>query len=375
MNHTDIQQQLDSRLAFLAQDETNLNLLTEVSSLYMALNDFENAQLYLDKAHALDATACLAHQGMLSLNQGQFEEAKQSFINALAAEDTPALHYNLSFAYFLNGELDDAERELETIIEQDELPEAKLLMARILHIRGGLEEAIDLVEQVIAENHNHADALGFLSLLYFDVNEEDKAKETSLQTLVLDADNYDAQLVRIMVGLLNREAKVEDIEALMQINPRDSRLWFALGNTYMMEGDLEAAEQTLAQAVEIYPEFYDCHIALAWCQLLNDHDDKAHETYQNAVALVDELADGWGGLALIYALNQEIEQAQQLINKANELNPDCFLTQLADMICSNTTDTQKANQQLVQLLKDTNIPISEKLASVMEQAQNIETIH
>ncbi|BCA94814.1 hypothetical protein TUM19329_11750 [Legionella antarctica] len=364
MHNQQLSDNLMRHLSFLEQDKNNLTLLLEVSDLYMELDDLQLAQRYLDKARIINPEACLGHQGLLYLNQGQLSQAKDCFLASLNHFDTPALRYN-----------ENALEILAPILEGEHYPEAELLMARILHRQDSMDDAIGLVENILEQNPDDAEALGFLSLLYFDLNEDVVAKETSISALKINPDNYDAKLVNMLVRLITHETTVDEIEALLQINPQDSRLWFALGNTYMTQGDLDSAENTLQKAVEIYPEFYDCHIALAWCQLLNDRIAKAHETYQDAVELVDELADGWGGLALVYALNEDFVKTEQLINKANNLNPDCFLTQIAETIYFNYKNPQKAKEHLVDTLKNSTIPISEKLAASIEELQDKQPVH
>lgn len=375
MNNQQLFDKLNRHLSFLEQDENNLTLLVEISDLYLELDDLELAQNYLDKAKAINQEACLGHQGLLYLNQGKFSQAKECFLEALNHLETPALRYNLGFTHFITSDFEKAWEVLAPILEGEHYPEAELLMARILHRQDSMDEAIGLVENILEHNPDDAEALGFLSLLYFDLNEDTLANETSLRALKINPENYDAKLVNMLLRLITHETTIEEIEELLQINPQDSRLWFALGNTYMTQGDLDSAETTLQKAVEIYPEFYDCHIALAWCQLLNDHINEAHETYQDAVELVEELADGWGGLALVYALNEDFIKAEQLISKANDLNPDCFLTEIAETICFNYKNPQKAKEHLVNTLKNSGIPISEKLAVFIEELQGQEQLH
>lgn len=375
MSNQQLQDKLNNHLLFIAQDEHNLTLLVEISNLYLELDDLESAQKYLDKANTINRESCLGHQGLIYLNQGKFTQARECFLEALSHIDTPALRYNLGFTHYITFDFEKAWEVLCPILEGEHYPEAELLMSRILHRQDSIDESIGLVEDILEHNPNDAEALGFLSLLYFDLNEEELAKQTSLRALNLNPENYDAKLVNIMIRLMTQETTIEEIEALLQINPQDSRLWFALGNTYMTQGDLDSAEATLRKAVAIYPQFYDCHISLGWCQLLNNHINAAHETYQSAAKLVEELADAWGGLALVYVLNEDFLQAEHFIKKAHELNPDCFLTEIAEAIYFNHKNPTKAKKHLVKALKNSGVPISEKLAFFIEEIQSGQRVH
>ena len=82
---------------------------------------------------------------------------------------------------------------------------------------------------------------------------------------------------------------------------------------------------------------------------------------------MDNLADGWGGLAIIYALNADLEQAAQLINKANSLNADCFLTEIAQIIYLTFKNPQESEPSILSALMNQELAASEKLAFIMSE--------
>lgn len=375
MSTQQAEEQLSRHLSFLTQDENNLTLLIKVSDLYLELNDLEAAQEYLDKASTIDREACLGHQGLLYLNQGQFTQAKEYFSEALNHVDTPALRYNLSFTHFVNSELEDVSKILSPILNGELHPEANLLMARALHGQGDLDTALDLVNEVLIHHQDDSEALGLLALLHFDMDESELAAEASGRALAINPDNYDAKLIDVMSRLVTQETSPEEIEELLQINPDDCRLWFALGNVHMSQGNLDLAEHTLKKSVEIYPEFYDCYIALGWCLLLNDNLEEAFEAYQTAAEFAGELADSWGGLALVHALREEFSKAEELMEKAKSLNPNCFLTEIAETIYFNHKNPLQAKEHLIKALKSSNVPVGQKLAFILEDLQTPTQLH
>ena len=375
MSNQQVQEQLKRHLSYLEQDKSNLSLLVKISDLYVELDDLDAAQEYLNQANEIDRIACLGHQGLLHLNRGLLSQAQENFMEALTYEDTPALRYNLGFIYFINSDLENAAQTLAPVIEGEHHPEAKRLMARIHHGQGELDQALDLAKDVLTHDINDAETLGLLALLHFDRDENEQAIQAANQALEFNPDNYDAKLVHSMLGLTTQETTVEDIEKLLQINPGDCRLWFALGSAHMNQGDFERAEYSLQKAIEIYPEFYDCRIALGWCALLQDKLDDAFNAYQIATHQVAELADGWGGLALVAALQENNAHAEELIQKAKALSTDCFLAEFAEVICFNLTNPMKAKEHLVQTLRKTGVPVSEKLAAVIEELQEPALLH
>lgn len=312
---------------------------------------------------------------MLHLSQGQLTQAKESFIEALSFGDTPALRYNLGFTHFISADMQGASEILSPLLVGEHHPEAKLLLARVLHNQGDLDKAVNLVNDVLTHDADDSEALGLLALLYFDIDECELAAQVAACALALNPDNYDAKLIDVMSRLATQETTAEEVENLLQISPDDCRLWFALGSVNMSQGNLALAKDNLKKALEIYPAFYDCHIALGWCLLLQDNLNDALNTYEIAAKLVAELADAWGGLALVYALKEDFPQAEQLIRQSKELNTDCFLTEIAESIYFNHLNPLQAKKHLVSALKNSNVSVSKKLAFMIEEMEGSTQIH
>ncbi len=368
-------EQLNRYLSYLEQDEGNLTLLVKISDLYSELNDFRTAQAYLDKANAINRIACLGHQGLLDFNQGKFSEAQANLLEALAHEETPALRYNLGLIYFITSELESAKKILSPLENSREYPEVNVLIARICHSEGELEKAITLCEKIIFDTPDHAEALGLMALLHFDMDEGNLALQFAQQALASHPENYDAKLVLLLLGLPDKKTTVEEVETLLQINPGDCRLWFALGNVHMTEGAFDVAEYSLQKALAIYPEFYDCHTILGWCFLMQNKLSDALHTYQTAAEIIPELADAWAGIALVYALQENFIETKEYIAKADTLSTDCFLNEIAKVIFFIHENPLTAQKHLVETLKNTDIAASEKLAYFIEEMQVPSQLH
>jgi tetratricopeptide (TPR) repeat protein len=375
MSAQELEETLNRHLEFLAQDPDNLHLLLKITTLYQNSRAFESAQTYLDKAKELDREACLGYQGLLHMDLEQIPQAKACFIEALNLGESPFIRYHLAICYLLAQELEKSRLSLLPLMEHDPNPDTLLLMARILHKQKALDAALLQLQELLKTHPQHADALGLLALLHLDLNQDNKAKEIAQEALLIDANVYDAQLVLVLIGLIKNETTTEEIEALLRRNPKDSRLWFALGSIYLVKGEIDLAERALKKSVAIYAEFYDAYIALAWCQLIKDDLDEAEECYNTATQIVSDVADAWGGLALVYALKGEIWKAEPYIFKANELNPDCFLSELASAIAYCSKDPVKARDYLTGALGKSPLPISRQLALLMDEMEHSRALH
>lgn len=227
-----------------------------------------------------------------------------------------------------------------------------LLNAQLLHHQEKINEAIALLERLLFTHEFSADVAGLLALLYFDNHDTVNAELLSNKARTLNPDNYEGQLVHMLLRALKNEATVDEINALIEINPQDSRLWFALGTTQMRHMNVTAATQAFSQATQIWPDFYDSWICAGWCHLLQNNIEKADLAYQHAVSIDERAADGWGGLALICALRNDMATAHIRLQKTEQLDPTCFLAAITRIILANQSNPDDAAIQFNALFPD-----------------------
>lgn len=218
-----------------------------------------------------------------------------------------------------------------------------LLKAQILHHEQKINEAITLLEQL--DHPSSAEATGLLALLHFDNQDTLKAELYTKKTLTLNPTNYEAQLVQMLLKALKNQATLDEINALIHINPQDSRLWFALGSTQMRHLDITAAEQAFSQATQIWPDFYDAWICTGWCHLLQNNLDKAETAYKQAQNIDNQSADGWAGIALVNALRNNMAEAEIQLQQSDKLEPTCFLAEITRIILANQSNPDEAVKQ------------------------------
>lgn len=216
-----------------------------------------------------------------------------------------------------------------------------LLKAKILHHEEKIDDAITVLEQL----EPNAEVAGLLALLYFDNHDAIKAESFAQSSLSQNPSNYEGLLVSMLLRVLRSEATLAEIDALIEINPQDSRLWFALGTTQMRHMNFPAAEQALSKATTIWPHFYDSWICSGWCQLLQNNLRQAELAYQQAVNIDATAADGWGGLALVAALQNKMTKAKQELDQADSLDPECHLAAITRIILANQSSPMEAAKQ------------------------------
>lgn len=326
-----MQQQLDKYLGFLAQDENNLALLLDIIALYIQNNELSKAAEYLERAKKIQPETCLEPEGILHLKQGNPAKAIACFRQALTIQETPYLQYFLALSLSINQEFNEALPILESLSEEND-PEIVLLQAQIHHNLHNLEKALHLLEKNLEHYPEHAKTLGLLALIQFDSGEEEIAAHYAALSLAIDPSIYEAQVVDILLKTAKGETSTQDINALIQTNPHDPRLWFTKGNIHTLQYEWVEAQKALEKALELHPDFYECHMIAGWCYLMQENLEKAEYHYLFATNISPEIAEGWGGLGLIAALQEDFIQAGHYIEKSLELDEDCYLSELAQAI-------------------------------------------
>lgn len=342
MNTQEVQEIIQRHLNYLAQDNTNFNLMLRISDAYRQLNNWELAQRYLDDAKQSSGQKFLTEQGLLYLDSSQHELAKEALTQALKELETPEHRFNLGYCLYLNHDFDSALSVLNASSETEPRHENELLKAQILHHLQRQDEAIVLLEQLIIHNNSSAETAGLLALLYFDQNNIERAELLSNKALAINPENSEGQIVSVLLKAMRNEAQVTEIEYLLTSNPNECRLWFALGTTQMQHMNVTAAEKAFAIATQIWPNFYDSWISAGWCHLLQNNLDKAEAAYQQAVNIDADNADGWGGLALVSALRNNMDQANEWLEKTLILDAHCFLGSVTQIIIANQQDPKQA---------------------------------
>ncbi len=363
---------LQTFLRFLEQDPFNLNLLLTISDAYRQQGDLKSAQDFLDKAKTIDCGACFSHQGFIHIHLGQFKLAKEELEKALAREDSPMIRYSLALCHYSLQESNEGIALLQPLLEKgSSTDEIELLLAKLLRQQNRLNEAIKLLEERLKNRGPSADFLALLAEIYFDRQEFELAQNTARQALLHNPENYEAQVILLLLLLSEGETTVVEIEALLKRKPDNAYLWFALGTTFMHKVQLQNAEVSFLKASELAPLFLDNWISLGWCQLCLDKLQQAKASYQQAIKIDEQSAEAWAGMALVLSLNDEFEEAEQLITKARHLNPLCLLADIAEMIQANQSNPLQALELFRKTFPSIALQISKVLDRVWAEKNSI----
>ena len=339
-----IQQKLDRYLNFLHQDPENLNLIIDIVYCYVEMQQFEQAMSYIQQLKSIDPTSSLIPEASIYLHQGDYQRAHQLYKTALDHEESALARYHVGLCCFHLEKFDEALAALKPSIEDNDT-QAIMLAARILYHKKQTADALSYVNKILSHHPEHAEALAFNALILMDQNNLDEATNLAQKALNYNSQLYDAQLVVLLSNPDLSATHIDKIESLLAIQPNDSRLWYLHGYALLTHFKFNEAESSLKKATLIFPDYFDAYIALAWCQILQDKKTDAIDSCQQAISVLPDAGEGWGGLALLHALNKEFDAAEKHLNKSNQLEPDNLMGQLAEIMVMYETEPDKARKK------------------------------
>lgn len=345
-----MEQSLERFKGYLAQDPTNENLIGQVSDLYLRLGKFDDASAMLKEAIEKNPQAYGFRFSLsnVALARGDFDEA-ESIINALINEgvDAPAIRFNLAYAMAFKGDYESARNTLEAIPEGsvDQAPKRTLLLGRMYHHLGQMDEGFKSVESYLSNNPQDAEGQGALALMYLDVEDTKHARDAARVALGLDENQHEALITMGTLSLGDQEIEraQQHFDKAISHRPTSGRAWSGKGLVSMLKLDLPGAISDLKKAVEHMPNHIGTWHSLAWCQILTDDIAAAETSFNKSLEVDDRFGETYGGLAIIAILKGETENVEGLIKRAIRLDPMSFSARFAQsLLAQQKGDPEKA---------------------------------
>jgi tetratricopeptide (TPR) repeat protein len=137
-----------------------------------------------------------------------------------------------------------------------EFPEPFFLLGQTLYLTDQIEDSIMAYENALALDRSFTEAYKYLSIIYQDQNQWDKALE-ALQ-LAIGFAPWDAEawnLVSRIFHMQNNNLDASDaLKQALRYRPNDIQLLVELGRLQIQLSDLESAEVTLEKALHLAPD-------------------------------------------------------------------------------------------------------------------------
>ncbi|MEQ8174799.1 MAG: tetratricopeptide repeat protein [Syntrophomonadaceae bacterium] len=173
----------------------------ELAVKYISENDFDKAVLAYNDAIKIDPKQVKAYQGLAKVYtlQGKYDEAKVAYdkgVAAVAVTDQNTLRLGLAGMYIDKGQLPDAEKAFQTIINSEQnCLEAYWGLAMVYQKQGDNAKVEATLRQAVAKYPNDYRGYNILALFLKQNNKADDAFNNIVKSLIIEINQQEAYLV------------------------------------------------------------------------------------------------------------------------------------------------------------------------------------
>lgn len=370
--------------------EPNLDrLYTLKGRLSAAEKDDAAAEAAFRKAVEVNPDKLANHLILFSYYQAKGETQKaeeigREMINRFPDAESP--HIQLAFLYSHAKENDKAEQTLLNGIrifpKSDNL---RLILANFYRTTGQEQKAEQAYRDAIQHSESPLDIKAQLADYFFDLKKFDQAKQLMQEILAENPKNGGAKLVEAKFLLKdgnNRDA-LNTLDTLTRDYPRWADPFFIKSLAHMSLGEMELAQNSIAEAIKRNPRDSKYHTGLALLLFRSrDFDGTKREAaialkldpknfkaalllakgvlfskdYTHAIAMLEEMhsklpenIEILGNLGLAYLGNKQLDKARQTIDQLLALQPENTFALLQLVRIGNAEGASK--QDLIKMVR------------------------
>jgi arylsulfatase A-like enzyme/Flp pilus assembly protein TadD len=289
---------------FLVVDPSNANAYAMMARLELLRGNPERALLVArtgkDARGAFNTLKVLEARALTALERRAEAEDLLDDALAEAPEDADLLTARASH-YLFRRDIDRAEEMLREAVAIDAFHlQARLRLTELLEMSGRLEEAAEVIEDLLKANPGQPDALAALG----------------------------------RVRLVDPQAARPYLEEAVRLNPGRFDPLFNLGLCQLHLGQPEKGEASLRRALELRPGNPLCRNNLAIALTMQGRFDEAEAVLQALIAENPDFVDAYNNLALALVRAGRGAEAEEMARHALDLEPgrlDASLT-LAEIL-------------------------------------------
>jgi tetratricopeptide (TPR) repeat protein len=314
-----------------------------LANFYAMSGRREDAEAQFKAALTIDPKHLLANRALayfyVASGRAQLAESHLK----VAAEVAPNQSGRLVLAdyYIALRRLDDAKTLLEQITATDSpsLAAAKLKLAALGVITGDPASAMRQVEDVLAKEPNHTDALVAKTELLARAGKADEALASAKAAIASNPRSAQAQFVLGKAHNLRRE-ETEAIAAFnqaLQLNPRLADPELELAKIHLAQGRIADAESLARSALNKIAGYAEAHLLLARINLMKGQPAKAEPSLRSLASAFPKSAGVQSEVGLLEMSKGNRAAARAAFTRALAMDPT-FVPALAGM---NQLDLQE----------------------------------
>lgn len=337
--------------------KSKASVYTRMATLWMAANQWKNADENIKKAIAADATYAPAYKAKAAYDI-RFQQnplATQDLINyAKYADEDPNTQLEIAKLYFTNENYDESKATLDKVFDKVDDPIKFKLRSYIQYAEGKYSEAKQNMDTFVSQAEKsrlQAADQGLQGLIAAGLakDEKDAAKKQALmsesqQKIAIakaakdETMKWDEELAKIAGGGAASQAAVDagpttpEITSLKQqvaTNPKDSDLLYKLANAYQEAKNWNGAILTWQKMSTLLPDWAPAYYSQGYAYQQAGNNEMAKVAYEKFIATVkpaDLQANketlSYAYFAVAYLVKEsDVAKAKQYVAKSLELNP------------------------------------------------------
>jgi len=305
----------------------NMDLFKDCVDLCMRAGDFEQAQRLVEKALIHHPKELWIHveQAKLQLVFGQYNQAIKT-LNFVKEQGlyTPDILYYLTWA-MLNLEqyisvIVNIARSYEFIVEY---PALMLIKVRALYHLQQFDEAHKELDNYLKLDENNAEALGLKAMLLLDTANNKQAKYYAEKAIEIYPYNQEALTTLSSIALIEQQPNKVPVclDSKKELPESSGRFMLNLGQIHLLNNQFDEAEKALKEAGLLNSDDIGTWHTLAWAEILLYKFEEAKCCFEYALELDYEFSESYGGLAVVAALQCDLQTAEKYRQKAVQLDP------------------------------------------------------
>lgn len=292
--------------------------------------DFSRAEEQFQKAIKRKPKFQPAYQALVAMleSQEEFQKAIEVYRGYLQTVNPHKKEFRQQLIRLLlrRGAYDQAVEELEQIVADN--PEDLYALVRIALIHGEMgdhERAIADLKGIVHAHPSELRVRDYLGLMYEEIKDYDKAIGTYRTNLDLAPTFYDSRLHLgyLMYRLKRYDEAIPQLKQAVQVNPKNPESHLLLGLTYLQSEQQLLATETFKKGLELHPKHTDLRFNLGAAYDKLDRFPDVVREMETVLQMDPNHADALNYLGYSYAdRGINIQKALELTKRAVALKPE-----------------------------------------------------
>ena len=326
---------LEKLAPLLKFDPDNLLLHRECVALAMQGGEYARALDLVDARltrHPSEAESLFARTNAL-IGLGQHADALP-LLQSLEEQGIarPAVLQNLATTHYALRQFENSAAYAQQLIAAGEKsPGVVHLAVSSLHFLGDVDAAAKLADEHLSLAQSHGPLAGACAILFYDVEQPEKAAKLAAVALAQNPDSVDGLIVEaaLAAGELENDQAFRQYTRVLELSPGVGRAWLGLGLLAMLTQDFAKAKELLGRATELMPQHLGSWHSLAWAHLFSGDRAGAEKYFKHVLDLDRNFSESHGAMAAIHAMKGERAAAEREIEIAERLDRNGGTAQFA----------------------------------------------